>query len=683
MPLAMIANTVAPVFYKLLYMSVTALAVGAVIMLIRRFADRRFSPFWKCAMWTLVIAAFVVPWRPQSGLSVMNNTEKIQEISFYKAYTHARTEYAEYYDALSGELAADAASYERLTDAKGQADLLYVKTLVFDSVIPALWFCGTVIIGLFTLFCRLRFGKKIKNSKIAVETARYDNILSVCKQRLGIKRRVRLVFQSYVRTPALFDLLRPKIVLPEYTQNLGDGCLEHIIIHELSHLKRGDTIGNALLIALQTVYWFNPLTWFLFKFMREDMELANDAAVLKGMGEKEQKEYSLSLVKVLAQHGKPSFTPRLICMVDSEKNMTRRINMIKLSTFFKRRRFIIAISGLLVISLTAALFLTVGATGEDEYKIKTTEEITDRVEAIPEEYVSGEAEVISEKPEAKAPKISEAAAPEKSEAAAPEKTEAAAPVKSEPQTQGETVPNISEGLVLYKSAKEVESISDERLINHYLQKDEFVIPDYYEPDDFGVRPEQGETWHEISSNSVCTADAAKDEADAFALKQKPASHTVDYIGENKYYYEFRLRYILGKTTESAVYTVRVIVYKDSAKYCGFSSQTGYFAEIRALDRSSVLELLDLEVFLHYGVRNTLYRELTETGGEYIYTLYRIGGGSGDWGVNDRVTLEKITLAVNKKTGAYKTIKSKDFNASQRQVLKDLEVPGTAKRLIFY
>ncbi len=256
-------------------------------------------------------------------------------------------------------------------------------------------------------------------------------------------------------------------------------------------------------------------------------------------------------------------------------------------------------------------------------------------------------------------------------------------MKSEPQTQGETVPDISEGLVLYKSAKEVESISDGRLINHYLQKDESVIPDFYEPDDFGVKPEQGETWHEISSNSVCTADAAKNEVNDFAFKQKPASHTVDYIGENNYYYEFRLRYTLGKTPESAVYTVRVIVYKDSAKYCGFSSQTGYFAEICALNRSSVLELLDLEVFLHYGAGNTVYRELTETGGEYIYTLYRIGGGSGDWNVNDRVTLEKITLAVNKKTGAYKTMKSIGFNASQRQVLKDLEVPGTAKRLIFY
>jgi hypothetical protein len=131
------------------------------------------------------------------------------------------------------------------------------------------------------------------------------------------------------------------------------------MLHELSHYKRRDGFLNALLLALQTVYWFNPLTWGLFMLIRQDMELANDAAVLKNMNADEKKQYSLSLVEVLASYGQPTLMPKLLCMVDSEKNIERRIKMIKLGEFFKKRKLIIAIASLLVIGVAGTLFLTV------------------------------------------------------------------------------------------------------------------------------------------------------------------------------------------------------------------------------------------------------------------------------------------------------------------------------------
>jgi beta-lactamase regulating signal transducer with metallopeptidase domain len=349
---------IAPVFYKLLYMSVTALAVGIIIMLIRRFADKRFSPFWKYAMWALVLVALVMPWRPQSTVAVMNTTERIQDVSFHEAYTAAE---AEYHIAVQEEPARESsapAPSERLTAAKTKADSLHVKTILFDNVLPALWLFGMVVIGLFMLLGGLRLGRNIKQSALPFETDRYDTILRKCKRKLGMTRHVQIIVQRHVKSPAQFDLLRPKIILPDYAARMSDEHVEYIILHELSHLKRGDSFVNALLLALQTVYWFNPLTWLLFRFIREDMELANDAAVLKGMGEQEQRTYSLLLVEVLAACGRPPLAPRLLCMVDSEKNMTRRINMIKLGEFFKRRRLVIAVCAVALIVGTAIIFLT-------------------------------------------------------------------------------------------------------------------------------------------------------------------------------------------------------------------------------------------------------------------------------------------------------------------------------------
>lgn len=39
-----LALFIEPIFYKLLFMSITAAMAGVVILLVRRFADKRISP---------------------------------------------------------------------------------------------------------------------------------------------------------------------------------------------------------------------------------------------------------------------------------------------------------------------------------------------------------------------------------------------------------------------------------------------------------------------------------------------------------------------------------------------------------------------------------------------------------------------------------------------------------------
>lgn len=368
----MFFELIAQVFYKLLYMSITALVVGLIVMLIRRFADKRFSPFWKYAMWGLVFVALLVPWRPQSSFAIMSNTESVQSVSFHENYAIAQKEYDNIVIQQS-EKSAEVDS-EQISQAKTKANTLRLQTLLFDVIIPVIWLSGLILFGLYMILGRLRLKSKIQKSSVAVDSDRYDIILESCKQRLGISQKVDITLQTHIKTPALFKIFRPTIILPDYVESISDVHLEYILLHELSHLRRGDHIVSALLLVLQTVYWFNPLTWFLFKFIREDMELANDSSVLRGMSKEAQKEYSISLLYALTGYRQPAFTPSLLCLVDNEKNIERRINMIQLGEFFKRRKWLIAIAAIAVIAVAATLFLTVGVSDTK----------------IPPVYVSGE-----------------------------------------------------------------------------------------------------------------------------------------------------------------------------------------------------------------------------------------------------------------------------------------------------
>jgi hypothetical protein len=107
--------------------------------------------------------------------------------------------------------------------------------------------------------------------------------------------------------------------------------------------------------------------------------------------------------------------------------------------------------------------------------------------------------------------------------------------------------NYNKGAVVVGGANggeisEVENMTDEQLIRTLNNKDKFPIPGFCKPDDFGVELQDTERWHEIAFNSVSTIHEAEQEVELFALKQNPASYAIDYIGENDYYYEFKLMY---------------------------------------------------------------------------------------------------------------------------------------------
>ena len=226
------------------------------------------------------------------------------------------------------------------------------------------------------------------------------------------------------------------------------------------------------------------------------------------------------------------------------------------------------------------------------------------------------------------------------------------------------------------SAAEIENMSDEQLIKEVYKDNKFDVSDFYMPDDFGAGLLDGESWHRVRNNSVSSAADAEKEIKSFVSAQKTDKYTADYIGENDYYYEFRLKYARRPGTEDFI-SMRIIIYKENAVFCAFNDKTGYYSEIRALERVSVLRLLDLDTFFdiyNWGSARVILREFNETESEYLYTYYRVYITYGDWELNDRAVMEKIKYGINKTTGI-KTY------YDENKVLKTVEIKGTAKKLI--
>ncbi|MDL5033061.1 M56 family metallopeptidase [Pelomonas sp. APW6] len=82
-------------------------------------------------------------------------------------------------------------------------------------------------------------------------------------------------------SPALCGIWRTRLVLPQdFEQRFDPRERSLILAHEAVHARRHDNAWNLLAAALLALQWFNPLAWWALRRMRQDQELACDAAVL-------------------------------------------------------------------------------------------------------------------------------------------------------------------------------------------------------------------------------------------------------------------------------------------------------------------------------------------------------------------------------------------------------------------
>ena len=226
----------------------------------------------------------------------------------------------------------------------------------------------------------------------------------------------------------------------------------------------------------------------------------------------------------------------------------------------------------------------------------------------------------------------------------------------------------------FANAAEIESMTDEQLLEEVRKENKFNVAGFHMPDDFGVAIADGELWQHLLTDSVSSVADAENEIKSFVSAQKTDEHTFDFIGENAYYYEFRLKYTREREADNSI-SMRVVVYKESAMFCAFNDKTGYKSEIRALDAGSVLSLTDLDTFfntINWDSARVVHREFKEADTEYVYTYYRVSITDGDWDLNARAVLEKIKYGIDRTTGV-KTY------YDDNKVLITVEIPGTAKK----
>lgn len=255
------------VFYWIFNMSITAAITGALVMLLRliRRIPRRVTVF----LWIIPFLRMIIPFGMNSSFSLMSLLSGIttKTVTVYQPVKDFSVSF------MNSVMAAD--TYFPITY---KVDLLENIFRVASLV----WIIVTLAIVLMLVVTYITTIYEVKDA---------------------VHWKDRIYLSPKVLSPAVYGIIKPKIILPASFQNQD---MELVILHEKTHIRSGDNLWRMMGFLIAAFHWFNPLSWVFLKCFLADLELSCDERTLAKIGQNRRKEYALSLLEI--KQGSTVFT---------------------------------------------------------------------------------------------------------------------------------------------------------------------------------------------------------------------------------------------------------------------------------------------------------------------------------------------------------------------------------------
>lgn len=249
------------------------LAGSMIAALLRRAAPSTRHLVWHFAIVAVLLTPLLAPLAPKIAVPMMVRT--VPNVPM----------------AVVPEVPIVAGTLSTGTDPSGTIGT--VRTLGTGAVLS--WF----------LFCWLLSGLSVwRGSKPAPELWLAE--ARTIARRLGMKSPVAVRQLLRETTPHVAGFFGSVVMMPPSALTWTHEARQAALVHELTHIKRGDRRTQALAQLASAIYWFNPLVWYAAAGLARERERACDDEVLK-FGAKPS-EYATLLLD-LARRAQRHWTP--------------------------------------------------------------------------------------------------------------------------------------------------------------------------------------------------------------------------------------------------------------------------------------------------------------------------------------------------------------------------------------
>ena len=252
-------------------LSIQVAFLATLVALADRLLPRRTWPELRAALWMLVLLRLVLPPGLSSPLGLVG--------------------------LLPAELQTLGAGAAATLDADG-------RVVGWARAIGAGWLVGVVALAGWGAVRSAQLRRRWSSAGMRATgtgRGRVDETLLRCGQVLALARTPRVEVTPGVAAPCVTGVVRPTVYLPSsLLDELSDEDLEHVLLHELAHVKRGDLWIGGLTMLLGLLYWFHPLVWLARRRLGELREQCCDRTVTRALGGHAE-GYRRTLLRVAAR----------------------------------------------------------------------------------------------------------------------------------------------------------------------------------------------------------------------------------------------------------------------------------------------------------------------------------------------------------------------------------------------
>ncbi|MFQ7241145.1 M56 family metallopeptidase [Agathobaculum sp.] len=354
---------------NLIQIGLTVSAAALVLFVLRRVLKKQYPARAICFVWALLAIRLLVPvqftlpdppvqitppertlyvtyrWNADAADAVPSGTPQAEQVQAERP---------------RGEWMTESEFENRAVNVNGP----WMNAIHVDNVLVMVWLIGILYNALRQWRDYRRYLRQLNRPSADAQRDTLRRVFAEQKQSLGIRRDIPLVVTPAADCPMLAGFLKPTLYLPD--EALSEQEAMFIFRHELTHYKRGDLWLKLLLTAAKTVHWFNPLVYLMARFAQEDIELACDDAVVRGMDGAQRRAYGETILRsAVAQVKKRALVS---CFTGDKETLMRRFE----GLFDKRAKK----RGVALVVAAAVLVGTLGcAVSVGESKNELTEEL--------------------------------------------------------------------------------------------------------------------------------------------------------------------------------------------------------------------------------------------------------------------------------------------------------------------
>lgn len=290
------------IFFYICLASIAGGITSLVFLAAERWVCRHTSAEFTCFLCRFSLLAFIVP--------------------YYMVFFWREGKYS--------IIGSESPTHVILTETGTASKMFYDWSLSIhlNRIISYVWIAGMAVYLIIAVITYTRLLKDIDDNTYISDNGLWNRIFDEIKGY----RVVELRFGDYFIQPFTTGVFKKYVVIPEgLTERLSEQEIRLLLLHELSHVSRGDAVFKIFIEMLNCLHWYNPLFYIMKGRLDLWEEMGCDERVEQSFSENGRNTYLDLLLKMFENNVR--HRGAYVSFLTSRKN---RILMRRLGAIMKR-----------------------------------------------------------------------------------------------------------------------------------------------------------------------------------------------------------------------------------------------------------------------------------------------------------------------------------------------------------